>query len=431
MEIHRYAKIPPPLSSEDYEALREDIRAHGLKRPITIDKKRRVIDGCHRLRACEELKIDPVFETFPTDDDLVILQHVQSCLKHRHMSPGQKAVVAMDVEKAERDLAAERMRAGKSEDGKAGGRGRSKTLVKELTRVSNPTPEAERLAQQRRMHADWSEINYGVPSHTEVRERRKIQHIEPPPKPPRDHRAENERKAAGVAAAIVGVNRQYVADVKKIAANEEMGPALIEKIKTSELTVPQAKREIKKAEVKKKLTDEAEIETRAAQGVYDVIVIDPPWPMKKIERDVRPNQAEFDYTTMTEAELGALELPCAENAHVWVWTTHKFLPMALRLLSTWGLKYVCTFVWHKPGGFQPIGLPQYNCEFALYARKGSPSFLDTKAFPAAFQAPRGKHSEKPEAFYDMVRRVTGGRRLDMFNRRQIDGFDGWGKEAKA
>src|ERR1043166_5553073 len=132
---------------------------------------------------------------------------------------------------------------------------------------------------------------------------------------------------------------------------------------------------------------------------------------------------------MSEEELEKLQLPCAADCHVWLWTTQKFLPMALRLLAKWGLKYVSNFVWHKPGGFQPFDLPQYNCEFALYARKGAPMFLDTKDLPACFSAPRGAHSEKPEQFYDMVRRVTAGRRLDMFNRRAIAGFVGWGKEA--
>jgi N6-adenosine-specific RNA methylase IME4 len=78
---------------------------------------------------------------------------------------------------------------------------------------------------------------------------------------------------------------------------------------------------------------------------------------------------------------------------------------------------------------QAMGLPQMNCEFALYARKGAALFLDTQAFRTCFDAPRGAHSAKPDAFYAMVRRVTAGRRLDMFARRSIDGFENWGAEA--
>ena len=195
-------------------------------------------------------------------------------------------------------------------------------------------------------------------------------------------------------------------------------------------SIADAVRQVKKAQVIANLENVEAQEAKKIEGVYDVIVIDPPWPMKKIERDVAPNQVEFDYPTMSEEELFNLEIPCADNCHVWLWTTQKYLPLAFDMLEAWDLKYVCTFVWHKPGGFQSFGLPQYNCEFALYARRGSPEFIDFKNFMVCFEAPRGAHSEKPQEFYDMVNRVTAGRRLDMFNRRAIPGFDTWGKEAK-
>ena len=162
-------------------------------------------------------------------------------------------------------------------------------------------------------------------------------------------------------------------------------------------------------------------------------VIDPPWKIGKIDRDERPNQDAFDYPTMNEDEItkfwvdevsGRLE----EDCHLFMWTTQKFLPAAMQIIYEIGFRYVLTMVWHKPGGFQPIGLPQYNCEFAVYARKGSPSFIDTKAFPCCFLADRREHSRKPDEFYDIIRRVTGGSRIDIFSREARDGFAQFGNE---
>jgi N6-adenosine-specific RNA methylase IME4/DNA-binding CsgD family transcriptional regulator len=166
---------------------------------------------------------------------------------------------------------------------------------------------------------------------------------------------------------------------------------------------------------------------------YGTIIIDPPWPMQKIERDVRPNQVTpLDYPTMDYDALRAFRTKIADmvadDCHVFMWTTQKFLPMALRLFEDYGVKYVLTMVWHKPGGFQPVGLPQYNCEFVIYGRIGSPIFIDTTQFNCCFGGVRKEHSRKPDEFYALIKRVTLDGRIDVFSREQRAGFDSYGNE---
>ena len=164
---------------------------------------------------------------------------------------------------------------------------------------------------------------------------------------------------------------------------------------------------------------------------YSVVVIDPPWPMVKIPRRVRPNQIGWDYPTMTVAEIQALDVQSLllPDSLVFLWTTEKYLPTAFETLTAWQLRYRFTMVWHKPGGFQVLGYPQYNAEFVVCGSTGKMPIVDTKAFNVCFNANRTKHSEKPEEFYSLLTRVTKGPRIDLFNRRIIEGFDGWGDEA--
>ena len=171
-------------------------------------------------------------------------------------------------------------------------------------------------------------------------------------------------------------------------------------------------------------------------GKYTVLIIDPPWPMQRIEREVAPDQAGLDYPIMSEDEIARLGTDDPEivpnmmedDCHIFLWTTQKFRPMGERLFELWGVKRVLEFVWHKPGGFQPYNLPQYNCEFVLYGRKGAPAFTETTDFFCCFSAARREHSRKPDVFYDTIRRVTSGRRIEVFAREPRDGFDVWGNQ---
>lgn len=60
------AKIFPPMSADEYQGLKESIRAFGMIDEITLWRGQ-VIDGLHRLRACLELGIEPRFTTLPDD----------------------------------------------------------------------------------------------------------------------------------------------------------------------------------------------------------------------------------------------------------------------------------------------------------------------------------------------------------------------------
>jgi len=171
------------------------------------------------------------------------------------------------------------------------------------------------------------------------------------------------------------------------------------------------------------------IDIPAPEGTFEVIVIDPPWPIEKIDGEVAPTQDVMNYHKWELEKIRNLEIPASDNCHIFLWTTQKYLPEAFEIIEYWNFKYILTFVWHKNGGFQHFELPQYNCEFILYARKGLPRFIDLKNFFTCFNADRTGHNKKPEEFYQILRRVTKGKRLDMFSRRSIEGFTTWGNGA--
>jgi N6-adenosine-specific RNA methylase IME4 len=170
-------------------------------------------------------------------------------------------------------------------------------------------------------------------------------------------------------------------------------------------------------------------------GPYRTVVVDPAWPMEKIERDVAPNQFGLDYPTMSVEELidfwnRQVAPRLAPDAHIYLWTTQKWRWAAENLVfPAIGLdRSMVLFTWHKDGGFQPFGLPQFNSEFVLYGRKGSAEFIDLRDFNTCFNAPRRDHSRKPTEFYETVKRTCPPPRIDVFSREPHDGFDQFGNE---
>lgn len=101
-EVHPLAAAFPLLAGVALAALVADIKQHGLRRPILVDGRGRVIDGRNRLRACVEAGVTPRFEVCEIDEDEVLALIISENVHRRHLTPAQLAMVAANVVQARR-----------------------------------------------------------------------------------------------------------------------------------------------------------------------------------------------------------------------------------------------------------------------------------------------------------------------------------------
>lgn len=238
-----------------------------------------------------------------------------------------------------------------------------------------------------------------------------------------------EERDAGEAAEQVGkmfgVNRQYIHEAKKINI-EDKNDILSGKKKFVDVV-----KENKKAERKEKIAAQVD-EIKKLQPIkkteYGVIVIDPPWQFKG-EYDPETRRSVGDYPTMSFEEIQNIKLPMAKDCVVWFWGVDIYLKETLALIERMGLERKATLVWIK----DKFGLGAWlrnQHEYCFVCVKGKPMF-DGKSTSTILNAPRGKHSEKPNEFYVLVEKVCPDpRRLDYFARKKREDWDVYGDEVK-
>ena len=169
------------------------------------------------------------------------------------------------------------------------------------------------------------------------------------------------------------------------------------------------------------------------EGKYKLIVVDPPWPIKKLTHAARPNQVQMDYKTMSLEAI--CKLPVGDLAHseslCFLWTIQKFLTKGQSILWSWGFTPLLTMVWEKTYG-RSAGMPLYgfrwNAEFIHVGYKTKPPLWPSRPLiPAVFQAENIRHSEKPDRFYELIA-TLGEPRIDLFARKPREGWVVWGVE---
>jgi N6-adenosine-specific RNA methylase IME4 len=166
---------------------------------------------------------------------------------------------------------------------------------------------------------------------------------------------------------------------------------------------------------------------------YRTIVADPPWDLgwnMGIGKG-RSGRAGLPYDTMSLEEICGLpvaDLADGGGSHLWLWTTATFLWDTPRVALSWGFRPTYTLTWGKPG-LGAGGRFRHTTEFLIFAEAGRQLPITRRDLPTHFIWPKGEHSAKPDAFYDLVESVSPEPRVELFARRARFGWDYWGDQS--
>lgn len=377
MKYQLFDALPPHVE----EALRASIERYGVLVPVVRDQHGNIIDGHHRARIADEMGVKyrvDIVSVADEDEARDIARHLNS--RRRHLTGEQlREHIVMLAQRTTPDGVGE---LSPNEIAQVAGTSRAyvrKVLDDPQVGTSANLPDARRGADGKVYPAKRPTITAAKDTAEADKAQQALASLPEPP--PTETQTANE--------AIRAAARQRVPDA-----------------------VPEP--------------------VKAPDGKFSCIVIDPPWPMKKIEREERPNQGvELDYPVMTleqiaDESLVPVRTLAADDCHIYLWVTHKFLPAGMDLLKEWGFNYQCVMTWRKNVGITPFSW-MYDTEHVLFGRRGNLK-LQRLGLRLSFDAPVQGHSRKPDVFYERVIEASPGPRVEMFARRERDGFTVWGNE---
>jgi N6-adenosine-specific RNA methylase IME4 len=168
--------------------------------------------------------------------------------------------------------------------------------------------------------------------------------------------------------------------------------------------------------------------TQLGSKLYGVIYADPAWKYDNTGTGLK-GVADDHYPTAELQKICDLEVPAADDCVLFLWATIPMLPEALAVMSAWGFKYKSGCGWIKDrvgNGYWFRGA----LELLLVGIKGNvPAPAPGDQPPQVVEAPRARHSEKPDCFASMIATLFPNTpRVELFARKARPGWDCWGNE---
>ncbi|USQ80114.1 MT-A70 family methyltransferase [Ornithinimicrobium faecis] len=174
-------------------------------------------------------------------------------------------------------------------------------------------------------------------------------------------------------------------------------------------------------------------------GGFKTVLADPPWRFTNRTGKVAPEHRRLDrYSTMDLKDICDLPVAAtvAKDAHLYLWVPNALLPEGLKVMESWGFRYVSNVVWakrRKDGGPDGRGVGFYFrnvTEIILFGVRGSMRTLaPARSQVNMIETRKREHSRKPDEQYDLIEACSPGPYLEMFARHPRDGWTLWGDES--
>lgn len=394
-----FKSLIPPLTNEEYYMLETSIAAEGC-RDALITWQGYIIDGHNRYEICKKHNVEFNVlkkDNFETESD-VKLWMINNQIGKRNLTNIQKAELAIAIEKIEQILAKERQLANLKQFS-------DKQETAETSLSTVPPDLVERGEPDKDLEEELGLWKFAVDT-----------------VPPDLVERARDGEALVRAAQKVGVGYETVRKTKRIL--EKAPEEVIEKVRKGEVSIDRAYHKIQRAErlEKNKVTE-------WPKGKYRIIYADPPWKYGD-ERSGMGGAAD-QYSLMDLEDIKALEVKdlAEEDSVLFMWGTAPLLKEALEVIEVWGFQYKTHMVWNKQKGPQGNYVSPRH-ELLFIATKGSCT-PDTNDRPNSVQTIErtGRHSEKPQEFRSLIEQLyTYGNKIELFTRKQIEGWEGFGNE---
>lgn len=175
------------------------------------------------------------------------------------------------------------------------------------------------------------------------------------------------------------------------------------------------------------------MEDEINESVFRCVLSDPPWQLTMRGKRKRTKESNLPsalpYPTMTLDEICALPIGklCADDCHLWLWTTNQYLHYGFHVMEAWGFRYLAPIHWIKPSGVGNWFV--HRTQTILFGYRKRCRFERARYKPnVMITGDPKRHSEKPEEAYALIEAVSNEPRLEMFARKKRRGWHVWGNE---